>query len=61
MYIIATKKSKFIKDKFFEVSFRGDGDERVNRDDFDKLRRSRIYITWRVFLTGTITRTFLNG
>ena len=41
MYIIGTKTSKFIKDKFFEVSFRRDGDKKVNRDDFDKLKSSK--------------------
>ena len=41
MYIIGTNKSKFIKDRFFEVSFRGDGDEKANRGDFDKLKSSK--------------------
>jgi len=41
MFIIGTKKSKFIKDKFFEVSFRGGGDDKASRDDFDKLTSSK--------------------
>ncbi len=41
MYIIGTKTSKFINDKFFEVSFKGNGEDKVNRDDFDKLKSAK--------------------
>jgi len=41
MYIIGIKTSRFIKDKFFEGSFRVDGDQKVDRDDFDKLKSSK--------------------
>ncbi|MCA6431233.1 MAG: DUF4274 domain-containing protein [Cytophagales bacterium] len=40
MYIIGTTKSKFIRNKFFEVSFRGDGDDKADRSDFEKLKTS---------------------
>jgi len=36
MYIISIKKSRFIKEKFFQTSFRGEGDEKADRREFDK-------------------------